>query len=90
MPADSDALVVPSNLNTDVGFIGGGGLIYGINKNIAAELDITHSEFDADLTASERVILPPPTFRWARNTVSSTRPAETSPRSGRRTGHTAQ
>ncbi|MRR53371.1 MAG: porin family protein [Deltaproteobacteria bacterium] len=49
VPEDSDAFFVPSRLETDVGFIGGGGLIYGINKNFAAEFDITHSEFDADL-----------------------------------------
>lgn len=49
VPEDSDALFVPSKLETDIGFIGGGGFLYGINKNIAAELDITHSEFDADL-----------------------------------------
>lgn len=49
VPEDSDAFFVPSKLETDVGFIGGGGLVYGINKNFAAEFDITHSEFDADL-----------------------------------------
>ena len=48
VPEDSEAFANPSKLETDVGFIGGGGFIYGINKNFAAELDITHSEFDAD------------------------------------------
>jgi outer membrane protein len=33
--------------DTDAGFIGGGGFIYGIDKNWAAELDITHSAFRA-------------------------------------------
>ncbi|MHC1698030.1 MAG: outer membrane beta-barrel protein [Geobacteraceae bacterium] len=49
VPDDSDAFFVPSKLETDVGFIGGGGLLYGFNKNFAAEFDVTHSEFDADL-----------------------------------------
>lgn len=46
VPSDSElsGLVV----GTDTGFIGGGGLIYGVNDNIAAELDITHAAFDAD------------------------------------------
>ena len=48
VPSDSEAFATPSNLNTDVGFVGGGGFIYGINKNIAVELDITHTEFGAD------------------------------------------
>jgi outer membrane protein len=48
VPADSELFLNPSNLSTDVGFIGGGGFIYGINKNIAAELDITHTGFDAN------------------------------------------
>jgi outer membrane protein len=52
VPTDSEAFATPSNLNTDVGFIGGGGLIYGLNKNIALELDITHSEFEADRVGS--------------------------------------
>ena len=33
--------------DTDTGFIGGGGFIYGIDRNWAAELDITHTEFRA-------------------------------------------
>lgn len=48
VPSDSDVYDAPYELDTDVGFIGGGGLIYGITKNIAAELDITYTEFDAD------------------------------------------
>lgn len=52
VPSDSEAFeLFPSvqKLDTDVGFVGGGGFIYGINKNFAAELDITHTGFDADL-----------------------------------------
>ncbi|HET6418699.1 MAG TPA: outer membrane beta-barrel protein [Geobacteraceae bacterium] len=48
VPSDSEAFAVPnSNLNTDVGFIGGGGFIYGIDKHFAVELDITNTDFDA-------------------------------------------
>jgi outer membrane protein len=47
-PSDSEAFATPSNLDTDVGFIGGGGFIYGINRNLAAEIDITRSGFDAN------------------------------------------
>lgn len=45
VPADSD--YGPYKVETDAGFAGGGGLIYGIDRNIAAELDITHSSFDS-------------------------------------------
>ncbi len=43
IPADSD--INGSKVDTDTGFIGGGGFIYGITDNIAAELDITHSSY---------------------------------------------
>ena len=47
VPADSEfvgtGIVISSN--SDVGFIGGGGLIYGITDNIAGEFDITHASF---------------------------------------------
>jgi outer membrane protein len=33
--------------DTDTGVVGGGGFIYGIDKNWAAEMDITHTEFRA-------------------------------------------
>jgi len=33
--------------DTDTGFVGGGGFIYGIDKNWAAELDISHTVFRA-------------------------------------------
>ncbi|SNB45247.1 outer membrane protein [Geobacter sp. DSM 9736] len=49
LPADSEFTDAPyrRNSDTDTGFIGGGGFIYGIDRNWAAELDITHSEFSA-------------------------------------------
>jgi outer membrane protein len=52
VPFDSEAIppsgTYISNISTDVGFIGGGGFLYGINKNIAAEFDITSSNFSGD------------------------------------------
>jgi outer membrane protein len=51
VPADSDAVstgVVIGREHSNVGFIGGGGFIYGFVDNIAAEFDITHSSFDTD------------------------------------------
>lgn len=44
-------------VSTDAGFIGGGGFLFGVDNNIAMEIDITHSRFDtsrfgtADVTA---------------------------------------
>lgn len=52
LPAESETVAGPYNISTDVGFIGGGGFIYGITKNIALELDITHSDFDSDVTGA--------------------------------------
>ena len=46
-PSDSD--FNNFKLETDVGFVGGGGIIYGFNKNIAFEFDITHSWFGSNL-----------------------------------------
>ena len=46
VPADSDQVGLGVVVETDASLIGGGGFIYGINKNFAVELDITHSEFD--------------------------------------------
>jgi outer membrane protein len=51
-PSDSEAFepfTPVYNLETDVGFIGGGGLIYGVNRNLAIELNITYSEFGAKI-----------------------------------------
>jgi outer membrane protein len=51
VPADSEATSPPPtfNIDTDTGFVGGGGFIYGIDRNIAAELDITHTDFDGNI-----------------------------------------
>lgn len=49
VPADSDIGPTKSKLETDAGFVGGGGFIYGIDRNIAAELDVTHSSFSSEL-----------------------------------------
>jgi len=38
----------PFNNKTDAGFIAGGGIIYGIDKHFAAEVDITRTSFDSD------------------------------------------
>ncbi|HEX8960278.1 MAG TPA: outer membrane beta-barrel protein [Geobacteraceae bacterium] len=43
VPADSD--INGFTVSTDTGFIGGGGFIYGITDNIAAELDVTHATY---------------------------------------------
>lgn len=42
-PTDSE--INGSNIDTDIGIIGGGGFIYGVTDHIAAELDITHASF---------------------------------------------
>lgn len=55
VPADNDSVstgIVSGRSHTDVGFIGGGGLIYGITNNFAAELDITHSSFGSDVNTN--------------------------------------
>ena len=45
VPADSEdvAAGVMVTRNTDVGFIGGGGFIYGFSDSIAGEFDVTHT-----------------------------------------------
>jgi len=43
-PADSE--LSGRSAGTDTGFVGGGGIIYGITKNVAAEFDITHTDYD--------------------------------------------
>ena len=55
VPSDNDVVTPFSDLSSDVGFIGGGGFIYGIGRNFAAELDITHTEFDTN-SGSSRVL----------------------------------
>ena len=46
-PANSERDLIGERLivSTDAGFIGGGGLLFGVADNIAAELDITHSSY---------------------------------------------
>jgi outer membrane protein len=44
VPADGE-LNNGTTISTDTGFIGGGGFIYGITDNIAAEFDITHAAY---------------------------------------------
>jgi outer membrane protein len=46
LPADSD--VGDFRANTDIGFVGGGGLIYGYNKNIALEFNVAYSWFGSE------------------------------------------
>ncbi|MCM2356750.1 MAG: porin family protein [Geobacteraceae bacterium] len=46
IPADSD--LNDLKLETNVGLIGGGGLIFGITRNLAAELEITRMDFSAE------------------------------------------
>lgn len=46
IPADSD--FDDFQIDMDAGFIGGGGVIYGLDKNIALELDVTHTWFDGE------------------------------------------
>jgi len=48
VPADSDIGPDKSKLESDAGFVGGGGFIYGIDRNIAAELEITHADFSSE------------------------------------------
>jgi outer membrane protein len=45
-PADNTAENV--NNRTDTGFVGGGGLLYGIDDHIAVELDVTRTSFGSD------------------------------------------
>ncbi len=49
VPADSDIGPTKSKLESDVGFAFGGGFIYGIDRNFAAEVDFTHSSFNSEL-----------------------------------------
>ncbi len=43
VPADSD--IAGFNVSTDTGFIGGGGLIYGLTDHVALEADVTHATY---------------------------------------------
>ena len=46
IPADSD--FNDFQIDMDAGFIGGGGVIYGFDRNIALEFDVTHTWFDGE------------------------------------------
>jgi outer membrane protein len=46
VPGDSD--FQDYRVKPDVGFVGGGGFLYGINEHFAAEIDVTRSEFGSD------------------------------------------
>ncbi len=49
VPSDGETTVGPyHHINTDVGFVFGGGFIYGITRNIAAEVDVTRTSFGGD------------------------------------------
>jgi len=53
VPADSDAVgagVVIGRGHSDVGFVGGGGLILGLVNNFAADFEITHDSFGTNTT----------------------------------------
>jgi outer membrane protein len=46
LPADNESDFF--NNKTDAGFIGGGGLIYGLDDHFAAELDVTRTSFGSE------------------------------------------
>jgi outer membrane protein len=51
VPADGDAVgtgVVIGRGHSDVGFVGGGGLILGLMNSFAADFEITHAGFGTD------------------------------------------
>lgn len=45
-PADNNAEYYDNK--TDIGFVGGGGLIYGIDDHVAVEVDVTRAYFGSD------------------------------------------
>jgi len=52
-------LLIPANselgdkrVKTDAGFVGGGGFLFGIDDHIAAEIDVTRTEFGSDFPIS--------------------------------------
>ena len=47
IPADNESDFVHNN--TDAGFIGGAGLIYGLDNHFAAEFDVTRSAFGSEI-----------------------------------------
>ncbi|MFA7059259.1 MAG: outer membrane beta-barrel protein [Pedobacter sp.] len=50
--ASADSDYDDKRIKPDVGLIGGGGFIYGIDDNFAAEVDVTRSEFGSDFPIS--------------------------------------
>jgi outer membrane protein len=55
VPADNSTVgtgVVIGRGNSDVGFIGGGGFIFGFADNIAADFEVTHASFGTDTSTS--------------------------------------
>ncbi len=48
VPADSEWGYGYGTIEADPGFIGGGGLIFGLPNNFALELDVTHASFEGD------------------------------------------
>lgn len=52
VPAEGEQVGSGIVIETDTSFIGGGGFIYGIDDHWAAELDVTHTEFGADVAGS--------------------------------------
>lgn len=53
VPADSDIGANKSKFETDAGFAFGGGFIYGIDRNFAAEVEVTHASFNAQTPTSD-------------------------------------
>ncbi len=50
IPSDNEVInrstISLNNISTDAGFIFGGGFLYGIDKNFAAEFDLTNSNYN--------------------------------------------
>lgn len=46
-PADSERNIAEGKLivESDPGFVGGGGILYGVDDNVAAEIDVTRSSY---------------------------------------------
>jgi outer membrane protein len=55
VPADNNSVgtgIVIGRGNSDVGFVGGGGFIFGLTDNIASDFEITHTSFGTDTSTS--------------------------------------
>lgn len=46
-PADNDVIIDGDN-ETDAGFVAGAGVIFGIDDHLAAELEVSRTDFDSD------------------------------------------